>query len=312
MEFNTHLMYDFKVTVLGSGSAVPTSWHNPSSQMVQYNGKQFLIDCGEGTQMQMIRYKVKTKNLDHIFISHLHGDHFYGLIGLINSFHLMRREKPLYIYASKELKGLIDFHLEVTNTVLHYPIVYNFLEVEQNKPLYEDKCLVINSFPLKHSIPVWGFLIREKLGRRRISKLFVKEHNPTPEDIALIIEGGGFTATDGKNLNHMDITLPPHKQRSFAYCSDTAFLESTSEHTKGVDLLYHESTFDNSNHALAEQTLHSTAAQAAMVAKKAGAGKLLIGHYSARFNNLGALLAEAREVFPESYLSEEGITYEIK
>jgi len=304
-------MNDFKVTVLGNGSAVPTSWHNPSSQMVQYMGKQFLLDCGEGTQMQIIKYKVKTKNLDHIFISHLHGDHFYGLIGLINSFHLMRREKPLYIYASKELKGLIDFHLEVTNTALNYRIVFNFLEDEKDKPLYEDKYLTITSFPLKHSIAVRGFLIREKMGRRRLNKTFVKDYNPTPEDIVLIIGGGDFTTPDGKVLKHVDITLPPHKQRSFAYCSDTAFLEATSEHAKGVDLLYHESTFDNSNQSLAEQTLHSTAAQAAMVAKKAGAGKLLIGHYSARHKDLDALLAEAQEVFPESYLSEEGITYEI-
>lgn len=302
-------MNDFKVTILGSGSAVPTSWHNPSSQVVNYNGKQFMIDCGEGTQMQMIRYKIKNKNLDHIFISHLHGDHFYGLIGLINSFHLMRREKPLHIYASKELKGLIDFHLDITNTTLVYDIEYHFLEHAQDKTLYEDKFLTITSFPLLHSIAVWGFLVKEKTGRRRLDKAFVKKYNPSLEELSAIIEGGDYTSPEGELLKHIDISLPPNKARSFAYCSDTAFLESTAEYVKGVDLLYHESTFDNANEKLAEQTLHSTAAHAAAVAKKAGAHKLLIGHYSARFSDLNALLNEAKEVFEESYLSQEGVAY---
>lgn len=302
-------MNDFKVTVLGSGSAVPTSWHNPSSQVVEYNGKQFLIDCGEGTQMQMIRFKIRHKNLDHIFISHLHGDHFYGLIGLINSFHLMRREKPLYIYASKNLKSLIDFQLEITNTKLHYQLIFKFLEESNDDPLYEDKFLTIKAFPLLHSIPVWGFLVKEKESRWRISKLFVSENNPTPEEIAIILGGGDYTTTDGNVLKNKDITHPPHKQRSFAYCSDTAFLRSTAEYVTEVDLLYHESTFDNENTALAKQTLHSTAAQAAEVAKQANARKLLIGHYSARHKDLEDLLAEAREIFRESYLSIEGETY---
>ena len=305
-------MNDFKVTVLGSGSAVPTSWHNPSSQVVHYMGRQYLIDCGEGTQMQMIKYKVKFKNLDHIFITHLHGDHFYGLIGLINSFHLMKRQKPLNIFAPKDLKKLIDFHLDITNTNLNFPLNIVFLEEAKDKPLYEDQYITITAFPLLHSIAVWGFLVKEKQGRRRIKKSFVKKHNPKPEDILSILDGEGFVTGSGKHLSHNEITLPPHKQRSFAYCSDTAYLESTSNYAKGVDMMYHESTFDNSNQELANQTLHSTAADAARVAKEAGAGKLLIGHYSARFKELDDLLAEAREVFPESYLSMEGETYIIE
>jgi len=302
-------MNEFKVTILGSGSAVPTSWHNPSSQIVQYLGKQFLIDCGEGTQMQMIRYNIRNRNLDHIFISHLHGDHFYGLIGLINSFNLMRRNKKLHIYASRDLKKLIDFQLNITNSTLNFPVEYHDLEEQENAVLYEDNYLKISTIPLIHSIAVWGFLIREKAGRRHLRKSFIKEHNPTPEQIAGILEGKDFITKDGKSLKFKEITFPPTAPRSFAYCSDTAFLDTTAEYVKGVNLLYHESTFDNANELLANQTLHSTAAQAARVAKEAGAGKLLIGHYSARFKDLELLLKEAREVFPEAYLSEEGTTY---
>lgn len=303
-------MIDFSVTVLGSGSAVPTSWHNPSSQLIDYNGRQFLIDCGEGTQMQMIKYQVRRKNLDHIFISHLHGDHFYGLIGMINSFHLMRREKPLNIFGSADLEKLIDFQLKITNTRLYYPIVFHSLE-NATDTLYEDKFLSIHAFPLKHSIPVWGFLIREKESRRRIDKTFINEYKPSSEDLADIAAGGDFVTTAGKLLKHGEITLEPHKQRSYAYCSDTVFLKSTADHVQGVDLLYHESTFGNDNEKLAAQTLHSTAAQAATVAKEARVGRLLIGHYSARYHELDSLLQEAKTVFPDSFLSIEGETYPI-
>jgi len=304
-------MNDFTIIVLGSGSAVPTSWHNPSSQIVQYLGKQFMIDCGEGTQMQMIRFKVKIRNLDNIFISHLHGDHFYGLIGLINSFHLNRRTKTLHIFAHEDLKKLINFQLNITHTTLNFPLAYHDLKPDSDHLIYEDGFITISSFPLKHSIPVWGFLIREKKSRRRIRKTFIQKYNPDIDEIAQILEGGDFKTPGGEIIKYDDITFPPPKPRSFAYCSDTAFLETTSTYIKGVDLLYHESTFDNANEELAKLTMHSTAAQAARIAKKAGAGKLLIGHYSARFKDLDALLEEAREVFPESYLSDEGNIYNV-
>jgi ribonuclease Z len=304
-------MNDFHVTVLGSGSAVPTSWHNPTSQLIHYKGKQFMVDCGEGTQMQMIRFRQKLRNLDHIMISHLHGDHYYGLIGQINSMHLLRREKPLKIFAPRLLEKALLLQLEISNTRLEYKLEFNALEDFEDKPLYSDHDLVIECFPLKHSVPVWGFLFREKLKARRLDKSFIEKYNPEVDQIKEIVKGGDFITPKGEVLANEIITLPPKPPRSYAFCSDTAYLEVTADYVRGVNLLYHESTFDESNRELAVKTDHATAAQAAKVAKDAGAGKLLLGHYSARYNELELLLEEAREVFPESYLSKEGETYTI-
>ncbi|NOX84555.1 MAG: ribonuclease Z [Chlorobi bacterium] len=306
-------MRKFQVTVLGCGSAVPTSWHNPSSQMVQYDNRQFLVDCGEGTQMQMIRYKVKYAKLDHIFITHLHGDHFFGLIGLMNTLHLMRREKTLHLYAPKDLDEIIRTQLRLTNTTLFYPLEFHALEdYGKSAVLYEDKHLTISSFPLKHSIAVWGFLFTEKPLPLNIDKNFIEEYKPAIEQIKAIKQGEDYVTPEGKVIPNNQITIPPPLSRSFAYCSDTAYLESTADYVKGVDLLYHESTFDDSREELANITLHTTAAQAARVALNAGAKKLLLGHYSARFKKDAEILQkEAREIFPEAYLSNEGETYEI-
>jgi ribonuclease Z len=304
-------MNDFHVTVLGSGSAVPTSWHNPTSQLVYYRGKQFMVDCGEGTQMRMIAFQQKYRNLDHIFISHLHGDHYYGLIGIINSFHLMRREKPLRLFAPAALERVLNLQLEVSNTTLNYPLEFYALENLQDKALYADGEFLIESFPLKHSIPVWGFLFREKEKERRLDRDFVEKYDPDVDQIKEILRGGDFITPKGVVLANEIITLRSFPPRSYAFCSDTAYLGMTAEYVKGVDLLYHESTFDELNRELAAKTLHSTAAEAAQVALEAGAKKLLLGHYSARYNELEMLLEQARRVFPESYLSVEGETYPV-
>ena len=305
-------MIEFSVTVLGSGSAIPTSKQNPSSQLLTHNNNRYLIDCGEGTQMQMIKYKVRHSHLDNIFISHLHGDHFYGLIGLLNSFHLMRREKPLHLFAPKDLKKVIEVQLEVSNTNLFYPLLFHPLEDYDNKLLLDNDQIEISCFPLKHSIPVWGFLFKEKELKRRLDKAFVEKYRPDFQQMADIKNGADFLSPDGELLSNESITLPPKPARSFAYCSDTAYLESTGNYVKGVDLLYHESTFDNGMEELAKKTLHSTAADAARVAREAGAGKLLLGHYSARFQeDLNRLLNEAKSVFPISVLSREGETYSL-
>jgi ribonuclease Z len=305
-------MVDFKVLILGNGSAVPTRWHNPSSQLVFYGKNKFLVDCAEGTQMQMIRYKIGGASIDHIFISHLHGDHFFGLIGLISSNHLGGRQKELFIYAPEGLESLINHHLEITNTTLRFPL--RFFTHEKNKAgiLFEDKSLEVRLLPLKHSVPAWGFVFKEKKrNRRRIDRTFVDVQNPSIEDIQRLQQGEDFVGKDGKVLLNKDITHPPFPPRSYAYCSDTAYDESIVDFIKNVNLLYHESTFDNSMQDLAETVLHSTAEQAASIAKKANVDKLLLGHYSGRFKELHTLEDEARKVFPNSVLSREGEYYRI-
>jgi ribonuclease Z len=302
-------MVDFKVLILGNGSAVPTRWHNPSGQVVFYGREKFLVDCAEGTQMQMIRYRVSGTTIDNIFISHLHGDHFFGLIGLISSNHLAGRQKELKIYAPEGLEGLINHHLQLTNTTLRFPL--RFYAHEQNKTglLYEDKNMGISFIPLKHSVPTWGFVFREKKKMKRIDKVFIEEQKLTIDDIQNIKQGKDFVSSDGRLFENKNITLPPFSPRSYAYCSDTAYNETILPFIKKVNLLYHEATFDNSMKELAEAVLHTTAEQAATIAKKAAVEKLLLGHYSGRFKALYTLEDEARKVFQNSVLSREGEYY---
>lgn len=259
--------------------------------------------------MQMIKYKTSQKKLDHILISHMHGDHYYGLIGLLNSMHLMRRERQLTIFAPRDLEKILTLQLQCSNTRLYYPLQFCPLEDYAGSVLYEDERISVSAFPLKHSVPVWGYLFKEKEKQLRIDKKFVNQYNPAVEEILQIKQGANFIAPDGKLFKNDTITLPPLPRRSYAFCSDTAYLKSTGEYVNQVDLLYHESTFESDRLDLATKTLHSTAEQAAMVAKEAGAGKLLLGHYSARYFELDGLLEEARKVFPSTELSEEGKTY---
>jgi ribonuclease Z len=302
-------MIDFKVLVLGNGSAVPTRWHNPTSQVVFYGKTKFLVDCAEGTQMQMIHYRISVASIDYVLISHLHGDHFFGLIGVISSSHLAGRQKPLYIYSPDGLEELINHHLRLTNTTLRFPLHFITHESIKSSLVWEDKNLQINLIPLKHSVPSWGFIFQEKQRQVRIKKTFVDEYRPSVEEIHRIKQGENFTTSDGQVLLNEQITLPPLSPRSYAYCSDTAYDESIVPKIKNVNLLYHESTFDNSMLELAQTVLHSTAEQAATIAKMANAGKLLLGHYSGRFKELHSLEDEARRVFPNSVLSREGEYY---
>lgn len=302
-------MIDFKVTVLGCGSAVPSRTANPSSQLVSYRNKQFMIDCGEGTQMRMIQYNAVHRNLDHIFISHLHGDHFYGLAGLISSFHLLRRKIPLYIYAPRKLKSLLEHHFEATNTKLFFQLVFRALEDFGERILFEDEFLSIAAFPLKHSTPTWGFVIREKDKRRRINKDFIQEYSPNLEEIYNIVNGGDFITEDDKLLSNHEITIQSSPSRAFAYCSDTAYDPSIIRFVEGVDLLYHEATFDNLQEDKAQKYLHATAAEAAKIANQARVKNLLIGHFSGRYKNLQLLLNEAKEFFTNTQICEEGREY---
>jgi ribonuclease Z len=304
-------MIDFSVTVLGCGSAVPTRTTNPSAQLVSYRNKQFLIDCGEGTQMRMIKYNVRHRKLNHVFISHLHGDHFFGLIGLLSTYHLIGRRSALHVYAPLILQSLIEHHFQVTATALSFPLIFHALEDYAETNLFEDDYLFVKAFPLKHSTPTWGFLIKEKDKKRRINKSFIEQYKPGVEEISEILKGKDYVTEKGILLKNKAITNDPVRSRSYAYCSDTVYEPSIVDSISGVDLLYHEATFDNSMQEKAHEWLHSTAAEAALIAKQAKANKLLIGHFSNRHNHFQLLLEEAKAVFENTHICQEGQTYEL-
>jgi len=303
---------NLKLTILGNGAAVPTAHCNPSSQLLTYEGNQFLFDCGEGTQMQLVKFKIRYRKLENIFISHLHGDHFYGLIGLISTFHLYGREKPLTVFAPAELEELILHQLQITKTILKYKLVFEQLENYADRPLFENDNISIKSFPLKHSVPCWGFVLREKPLLRKIKKKFVIEKKLNSEQIIKIKQGQDFVDSEAQVYPNDQITDSPRKPLSYAYCSDTAYDESIVKHIKDVTILYHEATFNNLMEQVADDKLHSTAAQAARIAKLSNSSQLLLGHFSARYNDTTILLDEARKFFPNTHLSKEGQTYLIE
>lgn len=305
-------MSNLKLSILGNGAAVPTAYGNPSGQLLTFEGSQFLFDCGEGTQMQLVKHKIRYRKLENIFISHLHGDHFYGLIGMISTFHLYGREKPLTIFAPADLEDLINHQLKVSKTTLNYELKFMHLESFDNNTLLESDEFEIKSFPLKHSVPCWGFIFREKPLLRKIKKEFIEGRGIKSEQIIKIKQGSNYVDSEGVVYANSQITNPPRKSLSYAYCSDTAYDESIPNHIQDVNLLYHEATFDNSMKEVASEKLHSTAAQAAQIAKKSNASKLLLGHFSARFKDPTILLDEAIEIFPNTFLSKEGRTYLIK
>jgi ribonuclease Z len=302
---------EFNVTILGNGSAVPTATQHPSSQIVLMDNEKLMIDCGEGAQMQMIRYNIKHRHLNRIFISHLHGDHYFGLFGLISTFHLFGRERPLELFAPAELKALLDHQLKVSNTQLRFPLIFHPLEDYQQTPLFTYNDFEARVFPLYHRMPAWGLKITYSEKELKIDKKFISRYHPSVEQIHEIKKGSGFVSKTGEKLDNESITLPPEPEKSYAYCSDTAYNEKLVEAVKGADLLYHEATFDLSMKEEAAGKFHSTSVDAATIALKAGVKKLLLGHYSARFEDLSELLEQAKSVFPDTLLSEEGKVYQI-
>ncbi len=302
-------MTDFRITILGNGSAVPTAWQNPSAQLIRYERHRFLLDCGEGTQMQMIRYRVSYRNLTQVFISHLHGDHYFGLIGLISTLHLYGREKPLHVHGPAPLEEILRLQLKVSDTRLRFPLVFHPLP--SSGVVFEDEHFRVCCFPLEHRIATWGFRFEEKKRERNLRKDFVAKYRPGVEQMHRIKQGGDFVLPDGRILSNREITLDPPVPRSYAYCSDTAYDEGVIPHVQGVNLLYHEATFDDAMQQKAAEKFHSTARQAAQLAAKAHVGKLLLGHFSARFSSPDPLLKEAREVFPNTVSSRQGETYRV-
>jgi len=301
----------FTVSVLGSGAAIPMIHRNPSAQLINVHEKLFLFDCGEGTQVQLRKNRVRLQKINHIFISHLHGDHYFGLIGFITSMHLLGREKDLHIFAHPSLEKIIKLHLETSQTILKYGLIFHAIDPSLNEVILDNSTVTVSTLPMNHNFPTCGFLIREKQGRPNIRKDFVAGHDLSIDDFRLIKAGNDFIDADGHVYPHADITIPPEEARAYAYCTDTAYYEPLVPLIHEVDLLYHEATFMDDKEKDAEAKFHSTARQAAAIAKKAEVKKLMLGHYSARYKNLDGLLSEAKDVFPETILAEDGLVVEV-
>jgi ribonuclease Z len=301
----------FSVTILGSNSAIPAPERHPTSQVVNINDHLFLVDCAEGTQLQMRRFKVHALRISHVFISHLHGDHFFGLIGLISTYNLLERHTPLHIHAPHPLEEVLRLQLSVAGTQLVYPLHFHPVDPSVPGIIFENEVVRVESFPVVHRIPTCGFLFRERARPRNIRKDFLDTESPSYDDIRQIKAGGDYTNPNGKHYRNEDITYSRHKPGAYAYCTDTAYHEPLTGYVSGVDLLYHEATFMEKDSGMAEMKYHATAMQAATIAMKAGVKRLILGHYSNRYDDLQPLLDEARRVFPESYLALDGDVFEI-
>lgn len=303
---------EFEVTILGSNSAIPAHGRNQTSQLVSVGNSFLLIDCGEGTQIQLRKFKLKFGRIDFILISHLHGDHFYGLMGLISSFHLVKRERLLTIFGPSGLDEIITTQLKYTNTKLSFPLRFVATHAEGKNLILEEPMFRVFTFPLQHRIPCTGFLIEEKPGLRNMVKEKLLKTKMPIEAIISMREGKDFADADGNVLYTVEeYTFPPKQSKKYCYCSDTVFDPGLVDYVREVDLLYHEATFGDDETERARTTFHSTSRQAASIAMKANVGKLLLGHYSSRYKDLSPILDQAKQVFGNTFLSEEGVTYSI-
>jgi ribonuclease Z len=302
----------FSVTILGSSSALPTSQRFPAAHVLNVHERLFLIDCGEGTQVQLRRYKQKLSRIEKIFISHIHGDHVLGLVGLISTLNLLGRKTPLEIFAHSELQPILMQNLNFFVNDLQFHIEFIALDKKRKKIIFEDQILTVESFPLKHRISCNGFLFREKTKPPNIKKELIEKFAIPLAEIINIKHGANFVTTEGITIPNSDLTFHASTPRSYAYCSDTKFFESLADIVNGVDLLYHEATFGNDHANMAKATGHSTAAQAAKIAERAGVGKLIIGHFSSRYKDVGSLVEEAKYYFPNVYAVEDGMEFKIE
>ena len=266
----------------------------------------FLIDCGEATQMQMRSYGVKFQRIQHVFISHLHADHYLGLIGFLSTLNLLGREKTMYIYADARLEGILQQHISVSKTELCYPLVFHPLQENTSERLLENESLSVHSFPLKHRIPCWGFVFKEKAFPLNLDKKLLEKYDIPHEKMEEIKQGKDYYTPEGICIPNNKLVLAPKKAYSFAYCSDTAYDESIIPDIKGVDLLMHEASFAKELQKLAEEKMHSTSLDAADIALKAEVGKLILTHFSARYKDTSIILKQAKEIFENTILAKEG------
>lgn len=302
---------DFFLYVLGSGSALPTVKRNPTSQLIKHYNDYILIDCGEGAQLQMRTMHLPLQSIQHILISHLHGDHFLGLFGLLSSMHLLGRTKPLNIYSDDRLQEIINLHLKVSNTRLNYELRIHPLNYDTKHEIFSTRNLKVYSFPLKHRIPTCGFLITEKPKEPRIDKLKIKEHELPLEAYPILKSGMDYKDSKGIIYKPEHYTIPAREPLSYAYCSDTIFDRSLKEYISGATVLYHESTFMEEHKIRAAETFHSTATEAAIVAKDSLVKLLLLGHYSARYTHQDVFVQEAKKHFENVLATSDRMTLNI-
>jgi ribonuclease Z len=302
---------DFELKILGSSSAIPAPGRFHTAQVLTVGSHLNLIDCGEGTQSQLMHYKIRHHRILNIFISHLHGDHFFGLFGLLSTMHLQTRTTPLNLFGPPGLAELLTLQFKVSNTHLTFPVTFHELDPTVHKKIFEDKTMTVHTLPMQHRIPCCGFLFREKPKPRHL----IKEKLPsflTPPQLVRLKFGEDVKDENGEILVHnKDVTTDPKRSRAYAYCSDTKYKEDILPYVQGVDLLYHEATFLSDMQERAAYTHHSTARQAATLAAKAGVKRLLIGHFSARYKDLTPVLEEAKAVFENTMLAVEGKTVSI-
>ena len=299
-----------KLTILGCYAATPRTLTNPTSQVLEIKNRLFLIDCGEGTQVQLRKNKIKFSKINHIFISHLHGDHLYGLIGTISTFSLLGRTTDLHIYGPKGIKELILLQLKLTESWTTYNLFFHELESKQSEVIFEDTKVIVKTIPLKHRVYTNGFLFQEKPGDRKLNVEAVQQYDIHTAYYQKIKGGGDVTLDDGTVIENEKLSFDPIPAMSYAFCSDTVYHEAIIPIIKDVDVLYHESTFLESEAPLALKTLHSTAKEAATIALKANAKNLVLGHYSTRYDGIERFKEEATAIFPNVLLGDDGVSFE--
>lgn len=302
-----------KLTILGCHSATPRVNANPTSQFLEIKNHNFLIDCGEGTQVQLRKYKVKFSKIKHIFISHLHGDHLFGLVGLVSTFRLLNRTTELHIYGPKGIKEIITLQLKLSNSWTHFPLLFHELSSDKSEIIFEDDKVEVSTIPLKHRVYTNGFLFKEKLGERNLDMNAISKFKEIEIcDYQNLKIGRDFVLKSGEILKNETLTKNPTPPKSYAFCSDTAYFPEIIPLIKNASCLYHEATFLKDKANLATTTMHSTAEQAAEIAKEASVGELIIGHFSGRYKSKEVFLEEAKPVFENTVLAVEGETFIIE
>ena len=304
-------MEPFKVHILGCGSALPTPRHYASAQVVEVRGKLFLVDCGEGTQVQLRRSRIRFTKISAVFISHLHGDHCFGLIGMLSTFGLLGRTARLAIYAPPELEQVLNLQMRLFCHDFDYEVDFHPVDTTRHSVVYEDHSLTVETIPLQHRMPCCGYLFREKPSLPHIRRDMIDFYQIPVSQINNIKAGADWTTQEGEVVANSRLVTSADPPRSYAYCSDTRYIPTLHELVRGVSTLYHESTYGEDNILRAEKYYHSTAHQAALVARDAGVGQLLLGHYSSRYDDEQVLLDEARKVFSNSRLTDENTVFDV-